>query len=524
MAVWYLGSTKHTAVAQWAANTVYGAGSIVRQLAAPSVGNERCFQTALGGTSHATTEPIWVLTKGAAQPADGTVADWLEVTGNTTYGWTAAHARLATAFSWAAAGDVIYVSNNHAETQAANITVTTPGTAAAPCNILCVTDTATPPTTLNTTATITANGNYNLTINGGYSYFYGITFICGVGASSSYNMTLLNNAVSAALIFDNCVLNNACVAGGSTPELTIGINTSDDLLVRLINSNIKFNQINTRITHHHGNFQWRGGAYDASVAVPTNLFIEPANGDTLNEISGVDLSGIGASKYLVQGISGGTSSKYYFKNCKLNASVTVLGTQAIVGHGGLEIFVDNCDSGDTNYRMGHYKYQGSIVTETTIKRTAGANDGTTGFCWKMVSLATGPLFPFPLGSPPMIIWNDTTGSEITATIEIVHDSLTNLEDDEIWVEVEYLGTSGFPLSLFANDKTATPLTSLVSGTGNGSAQADSSESWTTTGLTNPNTQKLNVAFTPQEKGPIIAKVMLAKSNYTVYVCPKVEIT
>lgn len=122
-----------------------------------------------------------------------------------------------------------------------------------------------------------------------------------------------------------------------------------------------------------------------------------------------------------------------------------------------------------------------------------------------------------LDSPEIVRWNETVGSAITATIEILHDSATNIQDDEIWMEMQYLGTSGVPLSLFVDDAAADYLATPAD-------QADSSASWTTTGMTNPNTQKLSVTFTPQEKGFIHAVVKLAKASYTVYVDPKITVS
>jgi len=112
----------------------------------------------------------------------------------------------------------------------------------------------------------------------------------------------------------------------------------------------------------------------------------------------------------------------------------------------------------------------------------------------------------------IVQWNETVGSAITATIEIVHDSVTNITDQQIWMEVQYLGTSGTPLALFVDDAAADYITAAAD-------QADSSASWTTTGLTNPNTQKLVVTFTPQEIGIIRCRVVLAKPSYTIYVDP-----
>ena len=102
--------------------------------------------------------------------------------------------------------------------------------------------------------------------------------------------------------------------------------------------------------------------------------------------------------------------------------------------------------------------------------------------------------------------------DVDAAIEILHDSVTNLQDDEVWLEVEYLGTAGFPLSLFASDR----MTDILSTPAD---QTTSSVAWTTTGLTNPNKQKLAVTFTPQEIGVVRCRVALAKPSYTVYVDP-----
>src|SRR5712692_8270405 len=145
MANWYVGSTKWTAVTQWAALTSYSVGDLRRQLATPTVGNERVFRCTTAGISGA-AEPTWTLTVGSTT-TDATVV-WTEVTGNNTYAWTAPHARLANAFAsgWGAAGDDFYVSNNHAETQSTAMTLTSPGTAASPCRVICVADTgSTPP-------------------------------------------------------------------------------------------------------------------------------------------------------------------------------------------------------------------------------------------------------------------------------------------------------------------------------------------------------------------------------------------
>ena len=172
----------------------------------------------------------------------------------------------------------------------------------------------------------------------------------------------------------------------------------------------------------------------------------------------------------------------------------------------------NCDSGDTNYRIWVKEYTAELVQETTIVLTGGTSDGATPLSWKVMTTANCNFVSGRFQSPEIFKWNEVTGSPITATVEILHDSLTALNDDEAWLEIQYLGTSGYPLGSFASDAKTDVLATAA-------AQASSSATWTTTGLTNPNKQKLSVTVTPRDKGYIHAKVCFGKANYTVYVDP-----
>ena len=181
----------------------------------------------------------------------------------------------------------------------------------------------------------------------------------------------------------------------------------------------------------------------------------------------------------------------------------------------------NCDSADTNYRLWVEDYSGYIVSDTGVYNDAGATDGTTRLSWKMVSSANAEYPLLVLESPEIVRWNDTTGSSITCTVEIVHNSQgsgTNgvLNDDECWLEVTYLGTSGYPLGSSISDCKADLFASA-------SAQTTSSASWTGDSA-GWDTQKLSVTFTPQEKGFIHARVVLAKASATVYVDPLLTVS
>ena len=210
-------------------------------------------------------------------------------------------------------------------------------------------------------------------------------------------------------------------------------------------------------------------------------------------------------------------STFVARNCKLPASWAGA-TVEPASTNGLQVYdMANCDSAATNYRRIWPCIRGATYTETTLVRTGGANDGVTPLSWRVVS-NTGAQYPsLPCESPDVVRWNDAVGGSITATLEILHDSATNLTDKEVWVEVSYLADSGSPKGAFVNDSQPNVL-------GTAADQTASSETWTTTGMSNPNKQKLSVTFTPQMKGFIRAKVFLAKASKTIYVDPVLTVT
>ena len=81
------------------------------------------------------------------------------------------------------------------------------------------------------------------------------------------------------------------------------------------------------------------------------------------------------------------------------------------------------------------------------------------------------------------------------------------------MDVEYLGTSGFPLGNFATSGAADLLAS-------GTACTSSSASWG--GGTS--SFKLTATITPQEKGPITVYVKVAKTSSTFYIDPKITLS
>ncbi len=422
--------------------------------------------------------------------------------------WALAKATLAGAFTAAAAGDTIYVSQVHAETQASAMTLTSPGTAAAPCRVICVNDGAEPPTAVATTATITTTGGFSITC-AGFCYIYGITFNCGTSTGNgSFNVG--TSATSFYYKFEKCSVR--IVASGVANRITLGSVSvsSDDELVEFVDTTISLSATAQGVVNRC-RFKWSNTASALLGTIPTTLFLTPSTGNAgPAEMIGVDLSAAGSGKNLVDAGQPNFNS-YYLQNCKLGDSVAIT-TGAVAGQGGTEVTLVNCDSTNSNYRYYKQTYQGIITHETGIIRTNGATDGTTAFSRKMVSSADAKYFS-PLESNPIEYWNESTNA-ITITIPVITDNVT-LTDAEAWIEVLYLGTAGFPLGVTVTDRSASILATPANQT------TDATSAWNTTGLTTPIKQSLSTSVTPTLKGMIRARVMLAKPTTTMYYDPKI---
>jgi hypothetical protein len=76
----YTSSVKYAAITAWAVATAKTVGQLVRQVS-PAVNSERVFMCVVAGTTHATTEPTWNLSRGDSTTDNASIT-WLEVTGN----------------------------------------------------------------------------------------------------------------------------------------------------------------------------------------------------------------------------------------------------------------------------------------------------------------------------------------------------------------------------------------------------------------------------------------------------------
>jgi hypothetical protein len=428
--------------------------------------------------------------------------------------WANAHLTMTAAITASAAGDTFYVAHDHNEVTAGALTLTWKGTFASPDKVLCVDRAGSVPPVaadLRTTAIVSTSGNSAMTlvtVNSGAVYIEGIIFRTAASGGSAVTTASItqNSGTTALMVFRNCLFD---VSGNSHASTRVLVANAGNIKTVWDECQCKFGSASHAIScsSFAGEFRWFSRSALAAIAAggttPSNLLVSGASHFTFR-LDGLDLSSI-------VNLTASNAGNIVARNCKLHASVAFAAYVSPVPF--TEII--NCNSGGTVQRNERYTGVGTLTTETTIVRTGGADDGPTAFSWKIVPDAdnerTNPFETFE-GA----LWNDDTGSAKTLTVHTVTDNVT-LTDAEIWLEVDYLGDSGAPVTTRVSDEAATILTTPAN-------QAASTETWTTTGLATPVKQKLEVTFTPQLAGPIRWRVKYAKASTTVYVCPKAELS
>lgn len=573
MAVWYLGSTKWTAVSVWTTVTVTAAGVIRRQVS-PAAGLERVFVCIIAGITGA-SEPSWVATNGATT-TDATVT-WMECTGKSavngdatnTVNWTtvkntavaagfiiqrnngvsyqicttagtagngaepgfsdtagtttadntvtwtslgavgnfggyaAPFARLGSNWTvtWAVAGDITYMSNNHAETQSTAISVTSPGTAASMCPLYCVSDTAVPPTTLATTGSITTTGTSAMSF-AGFFYMYGVTLNVGTGAGTSSFSSNITTTTSQGAIFDTCNINLVGTSAGALITLGSGAATGSREVYSLFKDcTFKFGAVGQAFSVRVGLHQIINGTFAATGSVPTVLI--KGNTATQGNLTIRD-SNLNAVTTTLADISTATRVNIELDYCRLGAGVTMT-TGAVVGWGGMTFKLHNCDSTTTNYRFYEANYWGVIQQSTSVFRASGFTNGTTPQSGQIVTNSVTSFYS-PYISPEMVIWHDTTGVVLAPVLYLTcASSLTNAD---VYVEWEYMGSASFPIG--TSDITSRAASVFASTT---ALTTDSTSTWTG-GLGN-NYKISPTNFTPNMKGPVKARIYVIKASTTL---------
>lgn len=433
---------------------------------------------------------------------------WSGATGaGTGANWANAFTTLTTAFVTEVAGDTLYVAHDHNESTAGALALNSGGTLTVPTKVICVDrGGSVPPVSADrrTTAQVSTSGAFGITTNGG-TYYDGIIFTAGVGTASGVNFNVVNSS-NQWQRFDNCSIRIAATANSASTFITFGGTAAGATSIELNNTTISLGAVG-QILAVSGFLKWRNTPSALLGTIPTLLFIPNSARGGSAECIGVDFSAAGAGKTIVDTQSA-QASVFTFIDCKLHASVTK--STVPNAHGAPEINFVRSGASGVNYTIHRHRCSGLLTEETTIVRTGGASDGTTPIAWKIVTTSNSNYLT-PFECPPIAIWNDTVGSPVTATVEGIGAALPT--DQEVWVDAEYLGDASSPQGSFVNDGTPDLLTTPANQTTSTATWGGSTAKF-----------KLNVTFTPQQKGWVYARVKIGKAASTFYIDPLITLT
>lgn len=418
--------------------------------------------------------------------------------------WTTEKLTLATGIAGIdAAGDRVLINSGHAES-ATSISYTCPGTAANPCQLLSVTPTGTTGISALTAGATFTGTTTGVTLNGSF-YAYGLTAVASGGSIT------LASAAASNQAYENCTFSITNASAGT--RVAIGCTTANaGSSVRLINPVFQTGATGQRIAYC-GDVRIDGGSWSASGTDPTAVFIPygadgAGRGGSLT-VQGFDFTNLPSTVNLV-GISNGGCAAL-FRDITLPASWSGAPIASSDVKDGQRVEVWNyLISGGSRSRFWIRDTRCDLTPETTIVRSGGGADSEGSYSVKMVTTAN---CSYPTAVAASMVFgknNTTTGSSLTVSMEIIRDSATALDDDEVWLEVEE------PDGTITTDAMASVIATPA-------AQTSSSETWTTTGMTNPNEQTLSVTINASLAGRLLCRVMCAKPSTTLYICPKVTV-
>lgn len=314
----------------------------------------------------------------------------------------------------------------------------------------------------------------------------GLILSSGTNNSTSCQFNLGTGTDPVALFIDRCKIRNP--TSNTNRRINLGPSAAsgdDDVLVDVRRTEFEFGATSHSFLIQHGRI--RLSAITLSGSAPTTLFRQ-ANAVTADcEVVDSDLNSA-AWTNLVD-CSATASGRLLVKNCKMPSGWT-LTTGTHPGPGGIDVDVDNCDSGDTQIGFARARNAGTIVHSAAVYRDAS---GGPAYSIRMAPNANSKFPHHPL------VWRGAikapAGSR-TLTIYLVTDRATALNAAQVAVRVHYQGTSGFPLALVASSESAD-----IFAAASPSTLTSSSESWAGTGgFSNVQKREIDVAFTAAEDG------------------------
>ncbi|HEY0062991.1 MAG TPA: hypothetical protein VGC21_12785 [Telluria sp.] len=411
----------------------------------------------------------------------------------------------------AAAGEIIWVSQAHAESTTGVVVITLAGTAQNPVKVLCGNDATEPPNALATGATVTATSN--ITLNGP-GYYYGMTFRPGSGGSVTQSFLSGNTGANNTQVLEECSI-QLLTTGTGLAKIGIGDDGRADSNTYIYKgTTFKIGGVNHRVKVS-GNYFHRGGSFVSGTAIPLNVYESGLRGIGEWLVTGFDFSvNIGSAFNLIIQNVGGHCFTARFHSIKLPAAWSGRPWSAKPLAQGIRAEIWDSLIGTTRLRAWVEEFAGDSRDDVTVYRTGGFVDDvdSVNFSIKMITSANSAYPTVGHKGVPVNFTVSASGSPITKYVEVVHDSQGSgaggaLTDGDMILELA--GPSGFTTNVKASFiATAT-------------SHATSTETWVGTGgMSAPVKQRLAITFTPPRKGGYTLTPVLYIASKTVYYCMK----
>lgn len=357
---------------------------------------------------------------------------------------------------------------------------------------------------------------YSLLINGSFDvYMYGVTF--KNGTSSTTKTMHFGYADGIHHEYEECIFWSSNTNANSL--IIFGLNAGPgNAFVRLVSCEFRFTSATQSICLTAGGVELERCFINDSYTKPTYVF--GANwGGHVNAVSaGCDFSWNATA--VVANMANGGTAWYKLINCKIGSGVLpMVAPGTILNRGNTTVEMYNCSSGDEHYSYFHGDAFGETVAHPTIYATAGAQTNSVGVSYKVVTRASNCSFYTPYVGP-WIAKPHTGTSAVTPSFEVLRDgSATAYQDDEIWGEWSYQGTSGSTQASFTNDRMTplgTPANQATGDLAAGDWTGENATAWF--GKLAPAS-----SITPAESGFIYGRVVVGAPALTLYYDPQIRL-
>lgn len=510
MADWYVSSTAYAAIPQWAANTAYTVGQIIRPVTLATVASSSllyAYRCTVAGTS-AASETVW----GGANNDGDTIAvgtaTFMNVSGRSAHGWAAAAGSVycmssQLGYGRPAAGDRVFFSSDHSETAGGSMTwfFGNYATSHSVMKFISVNRAGSVPP-------VSADYLYGATINnvvGQFTFdpwcnlhFQGIKFVHDAAGNGIW----FGSSGTKTVYFKNCLI--VLLANNASARIIIQAIAK----IVLDNTKIQFGNTGQYITNNSPlELVWINTPTAlAGATMPATLFLSAYNSILSVTARGVDLSNLAGN--LLTTVNSGFA-RVLLDHCNIHLALTRQVPTATGSNSSDEIELVECFNG-TSIVSERIVAAGVVSLDRAVKLTGGATDDTGLYSLKLVSVVPG-YYAEPLDSFWFDVENSAVGTAKTATVEVT--SGVALNNNDLTLELHYPGTAGSSLTS-AVQSYPDPLTPAA-------ALPTSTASWVGALA---NKQKVQVTFTPQVAGRLRARVQLHKAAATVYINPQLTLT